>query len=274
MLKIKKISTILLALCISLTSIMVFDRGNSYAAEFNYNNYLKNNKTYYCDLDGDGRKEKIKQVESYDQDASLWNVKLYINGKLKKTYKNIRGISVYICDFNKYDGRKEIYVHHSAPMGGASPLTYICRYNKNGTFKNYKLSGYVKSYNNKTGVIKFSYAQSDENPNFKSFTKPLGDYLIIDYTYKKITKSSFSDIVQKTATATIVAGSVYYEHIPLKTLTAYTSTSGKKVAYKIYKGEEVYFVSLYKSGSKKYVKIKNANGKYGWVKVGNTKLFE
>ena len=274
MLKIKKISTIVLALCISLTSIMVFDRGNSYAAEFNYNNYLKNNKTYYCDLDGDGRKEKIKQVENYDQDTYLWNVKLYINGKLKKAYQNIRGISVYICDFNKYDGRKEIYVHHSAPMGGASPLAYICRYNKNGTFKNYKLSGYVKSYNNKTGVIKFSYAQSDENPNFKSFTKPLGDYLIIDYTYKKITKSSFSDIVQKTATATIVAGSVYYEHIPLKTLTAYTSTSGKKVAYKLYKGEEVYFVSLYKSGSKKYVKVKNANGKYGWVKVGNTKLFE
>ena len=76
------------------------------------------------------------------------------------------------------------------------------------------------------------------------------------------------------ATATIVGESAYYEHIPLKTLTAYTSTSGKKVAYKIYKGEEVYFVSLYKSGSKKYVKIKNANGKYGWVKVGNTKLFE
>ena len=274
MLRIKKVSTILLALCISLTSILVFDRGNSYATDFNYNNELKSNKTYYCDLDGDGRKEKIKQVESYDQDTSLWNVKLYINGKLKKTHKNIRGIGIYICDFNKYDGRKEIYVKHSAPMGGASPLAYIYRYNKNGTFKNYKLSGYVKSYNNQTGVIKFSYAQSDENPNFKSFTKALGDYQIIDYTYKKITKSSFSDIVQKTATATIVAGSVYYEHIPLKTLTAYTSTSGKKVAYKIYKGEEVYFVSLYKSGSKKYVKVKNANGKYGWVKVGNTKLFE
>ena len=274
MLKIKKISTIVLALCISLTSIMVFDRGNSYAAEFNYNNELKNNKTYYCDLDGDGRKEKIKQVENYDQDTYLWNVKLYINGKLKKAYQNIRGISVYICDFNKYDGRKEIYVHHSAPMGGTSPLTYICRYNKNGTFKNYKLSGYVNSYNNKTGVIKFSYAQCDENPSFKSFTKPLDDYLIIDYTYKKITKYSFSDIVQKTTTATIVGESAYYEHTPLKTLTAYTSISGKKVAYKIYKGEKVKFVSLYKSGSKKYVKVKKANGKCAWIKVGNTKLFK
>lgn len=271
---IKKFLIIVLALCTSLTSAMVFDRANSYASEFNYNNYLKNKKTYYCDLDGDGRKEKIKQIENYDKNESLWNVKLYINGKLKKTYKNIRGISVYICDFNKYDGRKEIYVKHSAPMGGTFPLAYICRYNKNGTFKNYKLSGYVKSYNNKTGVIKFSYAKSDENPNFKSFTKALGDYQIIDYTYKKITKSSFSDVVQKTATANIVSGSLYYEYTPLKTLTSYTSTSGKKVAYKIYKGEKVNFVSLYKSGSKKYVKVKNANGNYGWIKLGNTKLFK
>ena len=273
MLKIKKISTIVLALCISLTSIMVFDRGNSYAAEFNYNNYLKNNKTYYCDLDGDGRKEKIKQVE-YRDDDSICNVDLYINGKLKKTYQNVRDISVYICDFNKYDGRKEIYVIYSSPMGVSYPLTFILRYNKNSTFKQYKLMGKIESYNNKTGVIKFRYAQSDENSNFKYFTKPLDDYLIIDYTYKKITKSSFSDVVQKTATATIVGDSAYFEHTPLKTLTAYTSTSGKKVAYKIYKGEKVYFVSLYKSGSKKYVKVKKANGKCAWIKVGNTKLFK
>ena len=272
MLKIKKISTIVLALCISLTSIMVFDRGNSYAAEFNYNNYLKNNKTYYCDLDGDWRKEKIKQVESYNQDTYLWNVKLYINGKLKKAYQNIRGISVYICDFNKYDGRKEIYVHHSAPMGGASPLAYICRYNKNGTFKNYKLSGYVKSYNNKTGVIKFSYAQSDENPNFKSFTKALGGTQIINYTEKKVTKSSFSNVIQKTTT--IVGYEDMLKNTALKRLTAYTSTSGKKVAFKIGKGEEVYFTSLYKSGSKRYLKVRNYEGMYGWVKIGNTKLFE
>lgn len=272
MLKIKKLSTIVLSLCISLTSIMVFDRGNSYAAEFNYNNYLKNNKTYYCDLDGDGRKEKIKQVESYNQDASLWNVKLYINGKLKKTYKNIRGISVYICDFNKYDGRKELYIVQASCMSSFYPISNIFRYNKNGTFKNYQLSGNIKSYNNKTGVIKFKYAQSEENSNFKSFTKALGGTQIINYTEKKVTKSSFSNVIQKTTT--IVGYEDMLKNTALKRLTAYTSTSGKKVAFKIGKGEEVYFTSLYKSGSKKYLKVRNYEGMYGWVKIGNTKLFE
>ena len=60
----------------------------------------------------------------------------------------------------------------------------------------------------------------------------------------------------------------------LKTLTAYTSTSGKKVAYKINKNDYVYFVSLYKSGSKKYVKVKSYKGKYGWIKVSSTRIFD
>lgn len=273
MLKFKKILTLVLSILITLTSIFVFHAGNSYAVTKHIKGEgLKSNKTYYCDLDGDGRKEKIKQISYRDEDLLL-NVDLYINGKLKKTYQNIRGIQVEICDFNKYDKRKEICVTHSPVMGGSFPVTYICRYNKNGTVKNYQLIGWIDSYNNKTGVIKLSYADSDEDINFKSFSKALGYYQIIDYTYKKISKSSISDVVQKTATATIVGESAYFKHIPVKTLTAYTSTTGKKVAYKINKGEEVNFISLYKSGSKKYVKVKNSHGKCGWVKLGNTILF-
>lgn len=245
--------------------------GSSYAATTSSKKELKSNKTYYYDLDGNGKKEKIKQV-TYRDEELICVTKLYINNKLKKKYENIRDINVYLCDFNKKDGKKEIYIVQASCMSNYYPISNIFRYNKNGTFKNYKLSGYMDSYNNNTGIIKFRYAQSDENSNFKSFTKALGGTQIINYTYKKVSKSSFSNVSQKSAT--IMGDSAFGENKALKTLTAYTSTSGKKVAYKINKNDYVYFVSLYKSGSKKYVKVKSYKGKYGWIKVSSTRIFD
>ena len=56
-------------------------------------------------------------------------------------------------------------------------------------------------------------------------------------------------------------------------LTAYTSTKGTKKAFTIKKDSYTHIYALYQNGNKKYIKVKNASGKYGYVKVGSSMLF-
>ena len=57
-------------------------------------------------------------------------------------------------------------------------------------------------------------------------------------------------------------------------MTAYTNTKGTKKAFTIKKGGKAYIHALYQNGSKKYIKVKNSLGKYGYIKVGSSPLFE
>ena len=63
-------------------------------------------------------------------------------------------------------------------------------------------------------------------------------------------------------------------YIADKNLTAYTSTKGTKKAFTIKKNQPVYVYALYQNGNKKYIKVKNSAGKYGYIKVGSSMLFK
>ena len=57
-------------------------------------------------------------------------------------------------------------------------------------------------------------------------------------------------------------------------LTAYPSTKGTKKAFTIKKNQPVYVYALYQNGNKKYIKVKNSAGKYGYIKIGTDKIFK
>ena len=57
-------------------------------------------------------------------------------------------------------------------------------------------------------------------------------------------------------------------------LTAYTSTKGTKKAFTIKKNQPVYIYALYQNRNKKYIKVKNSAGKYGYIKIGSSMLFK
>ena len=59
-----------------------------------------------------------------------------------------------------------------------------------------------------------------------------------------------------------------------KKLTAYTNTNATKKAFIVKKDQKVNIYSFYQKGNKKYIKVKNSLGKYGYIKVGSSPLFE
>lgn len=255
-------------MCIIFSNIGISNE--SYASTCHPQKLLKNDVTYYYDLDGNGKKEKVKQFTYRAQNRTVVT-KLYINGKLKKKYYNIRWINVYVEDFNKYDNRKEIYIHLESTGGTYYPESYIFRYNKNGSFNNYYISGRVDSYENKTGVIRFIYGNSSES-SFKYFDKALGGSVALKYNYKKVNKSSFTTVAK--STAYLDGDSKTHDFKAIKKITAYTSTNEKYRSFYIFPSERINIISLYNSNGKKYVKVKSKYNDFGWVKIGSTQLFK
>ena len=64
------------------------------------------------------------------------------------------------------------------------------------------------------------------------------------------------------------------KYIACKNLTAYTSVSGTKKAFTVKKNSYVNIYALYQNGNKKYIKVKNSAGKYGYIKIGTNKIFK
>lgn len=263
----KKFIGVILACCIILGNFQ--GKGDVYAAS-SYIKNMKSNVNYYYDLDGDGKKEKIKQV-TYRDNNLMTVTKLYINGKLKKTYENIRSIYVSIADFNKYDSKKEICVGIQSSNFSYYPMTNIFRYNKDGSYKNYRFMGKIEKIDNKTGTIMLEYGSSSESKYFKSFDKVFGGYGVQIKNYIKVGKSSITSVNRKNATVTGDTAQSYYN--PVKAMKAYTSTSCKTKAFNISRNDNVKILTLCQTGGKKYVKVKNKSGKVGWVKVGSVTAF-
>lgn len=267
----KKFLGVILVLSLSLSNFINLDSSN--AISISSKEKLKKNIMYYEDLNGDGKKEKIMIKHSIDSDGFSM-VKLYINSKLKKKYigeySELGALSyprVYLCDFNKYDKKKEIYIEviYAGTMGLSD--TNIFRYEKNNKFKNYLYTGSISSYNNKTGEIKISKGLSSESA-FKSFENIIGGNFFVD-NYLKVQKDKILKVSKKNTNIC-----EKYSYIVRQKLTVYKSTSSNNKVFTLYPGDEVYLQSIYNTKNKKYIKVCTPYGKKGWVKVNNSRIFE
>ena len=103
---------------------------------------------------------------------------------------------------------------------------------------------------------------------YSKFTYAIGCFSCID----KVKVNGYTLSNQLTAnTHSVVRKNKY---IAAKNLTAYTSTKGTKKAFTIKKNSSAHIYALYKNGNKRYIKVKNNAGKYGYIKVGSSMLFK
>ena len=103
---------------------------------------------------------------------------------------------------------------------------------------------------------------------YSNFVKGIGCFCI----YDKVRVNGYK--VYNQYTANVVEFNKKHKYIAAKNLTVYKSTSGSKKLFTIKKGSKVYIYALYQNGNKRYIKVKNGSGRYGYVKVGTSLLFE
>lgn len=90
--------------------------------------------------------------------------------------------------------------------------------------------------------------------------------------YEKIKVNGYNVSYENSADTTSYVRKNKY--VAAKKLTAYTSISGKTKKFTVDKGNKVNIYSLYRKGDSKYIKVKNNDGKFGYVKVGSSLLFK
>ena len=171
--------------------------------------------------------------------------------------------TIKVYRFNKNDKSSEIVLEwaYQSEWG-----TKILKF-KNNTCKVNKdyYDAMIHSYNPNTGMITFT---EYDYGRYKSFSKAIGGF----GCYSQVKVNGYNLYNQSTAnTISMIRENRY---IADKNLTAYTSTKGTKKAFTIKKNQPVYVYALYQNGNKKYIKVKNSAGKYGYIKIGSSMLFK
>lgn len=259
----KKISAVALSAAIVVANVFIANPKESYAAT-SCKKVLKQNVTYKYDIDGDGDLDTIKVY------TASGDLKIKVNSCVKTLVRDYNPeyhfeLTTKIYDFNKHDKSKEIVFEWVGPSDGEIRLLKFknntCKVNR--TFQG-NIGGELKSYDPNTGIVTFAETYG----HYIKFFDAIGSFRC----YRKIKVNGYTVTNQTTAnTDSYVRKNKY---IAAKNLTAYTSTSGTKKAFTISKGSPAYVYALYQKGNTRYVKVKNKQGKYGYVKAGSTLLFK
>lgn len=221
--------------------------------------------TYKYYIDGD---EDLDSIKIY---KSMADLKIKVNSCVRILIDNYASERYYydfttkIYDFNKHDKSKEIFFEWVGPSDGEIRLlkfkNITCKVNR--TFQGN--IGRLKSYDPNTGIVTF--AETSYGIYLK-FGKAIGCFIC----YPKVRVNGYTLTNQTTANTDSVVRKNKY--IAAKNLTAYTSVSGTKKAFTISKGSPAYIYALYQKANIRYIKVKNKNGKYGYIKAGSTLLFK
>lgn len=261
----KKFSVLLLTVITAIGGMFVFNKNESYAAT-SYKRQLILEKLYKYDLDGDKDYDNIKV---HRVGNCLY---LIVNGASKKLTSNYYvdddymtpdWFTVRIYDLNKKDKSLDI-VFTELGEDNYNTIKIIKFKNKTCKVEKSYYDVTLKSYNPDNGMVTF---EEYEAGRYNSFEKAIGCFCV----YDNVKVNGYSVYNQYTANTSSFNRKNKY--IAAKNLTAYTSTSGTKRAFTIKKGYKAYIYALYQNGSKRYIKVKNSAGKYGYVKVGSSMLF-
>ena len=255
----KKLGVSLLTAAMLTVSAFGFS-SNAYAAT-SCKKVIKPNVTYKYDIDGDKDKDTIKVYES--KGKLLLKVNSCTTTLISDYNADYYSYNVKIYDFNNKDKSVEIVLEWA---GDSECATRILKF-KNNTCKVNKFyyDSEVYSYNPSNGMVTFrEYFEG----RYKDFTKVLGSLTC----YSKVKVNGYKLSNQYTANTTNTVKQNKY--IASKNLTAYTSVSGTKKAFTVKKNSYVNIYALYQNGNKKYIKVKNSAGKYGYIKIGTDKIFK
>lgn len=256
----KKLGVTLLATILIIGSVLVGNTQDSYA-ETSYKKQLYLDTVYRYDIDGDGDKDLI---EAFEAGGELFiQVNNCIEVVESKYYPDYGSYDLKIYDFNKNDKSSEIvFTWYGDSEWGTKILKF-----KNNTCKlnRHYYDAIISSYKPSSGMITF---EEYDCGRYHKFADAIGCFSC----YDKVRINGYNIYNQYTANTT--KNIKQNKYIAAKNLTAYTSTSGNRKAFTISKGSPAYIYALYQNGSKRYIKVKNKYGKYGYVKIGKSLMFK
>ena len=256
----KKLGVLMLSSTMLVVSVFGLSSSNSYAATSCIKK-LSLNTTYKYDIDGDGDKDTIKAYVSKDKLLLKVNkcVKT-LNSQYSSDLKSSYAVKLY--DFNKKDKSLDI-VYSYIPDDVAE--TRILKFKNNTCEVNkFYYDSEVYSYNPSNGMVTFrEYFEG----RYKDFTKVLGSFTC----YSKVKVNGYK--LSNQYTANTISAVKDNKYIANQNLTAYTSTNSSQKAFTIKKNQPVHVYALYQNGNKRYIKVKNNAGKYGYVKIGASLIF-
>ena len=231
---------------------------NAYAAT-SCKKIIKPNVTYKYDIDGDGDKDTIKVFKSKDK------VLLKVNKCVKTVIYDCGSncsYNVKIYDLNKNDKSSEIIVYYS---DDDSYCTRILKFKDNTCKLNVSYNdAQLSSYTSKNGIVTFTEYDCGR---YNKFAKAIGDF----GCYSKVKVNGYK--LSNQYTANTISAVKDNKYIANQNLTAYTSTNSRQKAFTIKKNQPVHVYALYQNGNKRYIKVKNNAGKYGYVKIGASLIF-
>ena len=249
---------------------------------------LKLNKNYYYDVDGNGKKDKLKFQRSKDA-LVLWVNKKNI--KLKSHYTGDEELTLY--DFNKKDKTLDFLW---TDYKGENTNHRILKFKNSKCVVNKKLPPevWMNKYDNKNGKVTFIAYHGYSQVNY--FCKSTGYFFDVypndveinfkPYTYMTVNKYKVN--ISTTFNTSKKDKKVSFE--TKRKLRAYKSISdilhkeSNNYEWTISKGVDVNIINLYMKDGKYYIKFRiwldEYNGKpynkydYGYIKVGSTRLFK
>lgn len=234
---------------------------------------LNAKETYQYDLNQDGTTEDIKYEYTENEVDYKTTVKLYINSKLSmEKVSDGWAYDLQICDLDTSDRYLDLYLYSR----GASDVVnsaYFIRYNGEN------LSEITSMEENRPkGFEYFRYGLDKINGDgtftvwvdTPIFSEAIGCYICsVSYQLKDNQIS-----LLPTKTYALNETSKEYKYKAQKNFTVYKKAGSKSVSFKVKKGSKVTFEAFYVSKSgKAYMKVKNSQGKTGWINAALKDLF-
>jgi hypothetical protein len=229
-------------------------------------------KTYKTTLTGT-KKHTVRFTYSRDSYGNVKSTNLYIDGKKLRTLRDMDRTTVYLCKVAS--GRNLLYVHGEGP---SDDTVFIKVYE-------YKTS--LKEIGDLTTLTRTGFANRVEYGMLQSagsnkltvrwVVQPFTvGYNYIDVSYK-IGTSQISRIGTQYRLMKYQQSGSTHKYVPVtskwtatRALTTYTEMGGKKVSFKIAKGEKVTINYISGKKGQTYLLVKNAKGKTGWLKDPST----
>lgn len=276
---------------IALLMVMVFFPVKSSAAGKNTYQMLEESKTYYYNLDQKGKKEAIRvdvSTKKYEDDKDTWYGHKYdikttvtINGKkvysrmLKGTNFPLNQVKVVVTDVDKKDKQMELMVIEGHVGTGdnrsfwSSDMKHIYYYQyKNGKAKRRQdiAPMFRGNFANIYSLHGMDNSYFTVNGKGEIYTKLCVKVQNFDYVHMKMKLKLKDGKFVKVPTKSYTLADAEFPFRPKKNITVYTKPGGTKKAFTVKKEDKIYLCSLYtKNGKKIYLKVKNKNGKTGYI---------
>lgn len=244
-------------------------------------NYADSTKTFYADMTGNGKSDKVQVILSKNLYDSLKTVKINISGKtaLSLDVENgyCYGVSVYYIKMSSSKIFLQVMAHSDNDY---LTLNKIYRYDKSRkkltSVLNLASSGRHTAYSVskiKGNTIQVSNRVQPQETGWIHWTDTY------KYSNGRFVKTSKKAAVKSSLGTSTYPGDgleTYFAKNKYKTakrLTFYTSTSQKKVAFTVPKGKFVTLKNIYVNGNNYYLQF-SYGGKTGWRKMFNQNVYD